>query len=372
MTATTQTATFETSRGKHLPVDEPACWKGKDLRESRAWQYRLSEGDIAELGAALRSVRAKKLDLIAIKREDFPLGAFGRKLAELKGEILNGRGFVLLRGFPVDGYSREDIAALYWGVGCHLGKQVSQNTRGQLLGHVTDLGTKSGKLKPEVEKLKDKIFIHPEVRGYSSNERFFFHVDSCDIVGLMCLHPAKTGGESLVASSATIHNEVLKRRPDLMDVLYEPFWVSRKGEIPEGAEPWFRMPMFQIHNGRFVGHHFPGGIRAGQMMPEIPKLTARQLEALDLVDEIANDRDIHLSMQLEKGDIQFLNNLVLTHTRTAYEDYPEPERRRHMLRLWLVTPEGRDLPQSFYEWHGGGRRGGSYVPGMTEVASLEP
>ncbi len=372
MALSAQTKTAPSSSVSHNPVVDPACWQGKELRNSSSWQYRLSESDIAELDAALCSIRARKLALIDIRLADFPLPAFGRKLAEFKKEILDGRGFVLLRGFPVDSYSREDIATLYWGVGCHFGKQVSQNLKGQLLGHVIDLGTKSGRLKPELEKFKDKIFIHPEVRGYSSDERLFFHVDSCDIVGLFCLHPAKTGGESLVASSATFHNEVLKRRPDLLDALYEPFWVSRKGEIPEGAEPWFRMPMFQFFNGRFVGHLFPGGIRAGQMMPNIPKLTARQLEALDLVQDIANDQDIHLSMQLEKGDIQFLNNLVLTHTRTAYEDYSEPERRRHLLRLWLVTPEGRELPPSFLDWHGGGRRGGSYVPGLKEVASLEP
>ena len=286
--------------------------------------------------------------------------------------MLDGRGFVLLRGLPVDRYSREDVAVLYWGMGVHLGYPVVQNSKGHLLGHVTNLGDNAAEAPREETSEKPRIFLHPQRRGYSTRGRAYFHVDPCDIVGLLCLHPARSGGQSLVVSSVAIHNEIMKRRPDLLRVLYQPFWTSRQNEIPAGAKPYFQMPMFSYHQGKLTTFFTPGFVRNSENFPELPRPTDDQRAALDLVEEISNEPMFHLSMMLEKGDIQFLHNHVLLHTRTEYEDFDGVDRRRHLARLWLVTPESRPLPHWIYDCTGGGRRGGIYVPGVKEIASIHP
>jgi len=353
------------------PVRDPAEWRGPDLTHSTEWQYHFDGRDLAELDAALREVNRQDLGVIQMRgKRDFPLPRLGETLAQFRGEILDGRGFVLLRGLPVDDYSRLDVAKIYWGIGLHLGYPVVQNGKGHMLGHVVDLGSVPN--MPASEPGMKREFIHTEIRGYNSRNRFFFHVDNADIVGLLCLHPAMQGGESLIVSSVAIHNEIQRRRPDLLRVLYQPFWVSRMSEVPAGARPYVAMPVFHHYQGRLIASYWRAWVEACKIFPELPPVTDEQRAAFDLIDELANDPQFHLSMDLEKGDIQFINNHVTLHTRTAYEDFPEPERKRHLLRLWLVSPEGRPLPDWFYEYYGAGRRGGIYVAGVTEVASLEP
>jgi hypothetical protein len=353
------------------PVDDPAAWKGPELQDSTAWQYRLTESDLAEVEAALASTHEKNLALLEIVKSDFPLGRFGRKLRDLRDDLFSGRGFILLKGIPVDRYSKEDIARIYWGLGTHLGYPVPQNARGHMLGHVRDIGVKS--LDATKGKDKQRGFFHTELRAYMSSERIFFHVDYADLVGLLCLQPAQSGGLSVIVSALAVHNEIMKRRPDLLRVLYQPFCLDRRKEVPAGARPYFLMPIFHYHGGKLTVHYARTLIQSAQQaFPELPRLSREQLEALDLVDELAGDPAFHLTMDLEKGDIQFLNNHVLMHSRTRYDDFPEPERKRHLLRLWLVAPDGRPLTHWFYEQFRGGRRGGVYVPGTTEVAHLDP
>jgi hypothetical protein len=357
------------------PIAGPAAWLAADYRHSDVWKYRLDAEDLAELDEALQHVKAAGLDIIRISRDDFPLHAFANKLARLRQDLLNGRGFVLLKGLPVSSLSRYDAAILYWGIGLHLGYPVSQNARGQLLGHVVDLGEKS-ESAPASSAEKASVFVSTTSRGYNSRERFNYHVDSGDVVGLLCFHAAKSGGQSLITSSVAIHNEIMRQRPDLLRVLYQPFWRDRRGkEVPAGARPYYRMPVFCYHEGQFFCPYSPSSIRNagnGKLHPELPPLTEQQREALDLFDTLADDPRFRLSMDLEAGDIQLLNNHVVVHSRTSYEDFPEPERKRHLLRLWLVTPDHHKLPHWHYDRVRGGARGGIYVPGMTEVASLEP
>jgi Taurine catabolism dioxygenase TauD, TfdA family len=356
------------------PLQDPACWMGRDLRRTADWQYRFSAADLDELSAALAHVRRQGLELVQITKADFALPRLGRTLADIRREVLEGRGFALLRGLPVE-ESRHDAAVLYWGLGTHFGFPVSQNGRGQLLGHVIDLGETSmaarrGSLDASPE---EQPFIHTAVRGYNSRARLFFHVDYCDVVGLLCMHPARRGGTSQIVSSIAIHNAILAQRPDLLKVLYEPFWATRYNEVPVGAKPYYRTAIFNYVHGRLLTKYVPQVIRvAPDSFAELPPLSAKQLEALDLFDTLANDADFQLGMDLEQGDVQLLHNHVVLHSRTAFEDYADSTRKRHLLRLWLVTPDGAPLPDSFYEHYRSGRRGGVYVPGMAEVASLDP
>jgi hypothetical protein len=281
----------------------------------------------------------------------------------LKGilaELLEGRGFVLLRGLPVERMSRDEQAIAYLGMGSWLGSFRSQNAKGHLLGHVKDLGL----------DIRD-----PRVRYYQTNRRLEYHTDSVDIVGLLCLKTAKAGGESYLASSMTVFNEVLARRADLVPALFEPFPTDRRGEVPEGMQPWFDIPIYHWHAGRLSCIYVRQYIESAQrLFPQARRLTRAQREAMDLIDELCNDPQIHLAMDFRPGDIQLLHNHQILHSRGDFENWPEPERHRHLLRLWVAPHEARALPEVFAPRYGGvqpGARGGIVVKGTTLKVPLE-
>lgn len=345
--------------------DPPLCrgaavWRGPEMARRSDWIIRFSDAEVAELERAVASALARTSDLLSLEREDFPVPHLADRLQAAAREVVHGRGFVLLRGLPVERWTRQQAAAAFWGLGRHFGDPVPQNAEGHLLGHVKDIG-------------KDPT--NPTHRIYQTRHRHLFHTDSCDVVGLLCLRRAKSGGLSRIVSSTTLVNEMVRRRPDLAAVLEESFVVDRKGEVPAGKGPYYALPIAHHHDGTLTVIYARDFIEAAQRFAEVPRLTAAQIEAMDLLDELANDPNFYLDMAFEPGDVQFLHNHQILHARTAYEDYPEPERRRHLLRLWLSTPDGRDLPPAFAERYGevrrGRRRGGIVVPGQTMSAPLD-
>ena len=216
-------------------IEGSSAWLGHDLRRRPdEWTYQLSQAEIREIEAATASVRARELDIATIRRADFPLPTFAPVLDRLRDEILNGRGFVLIRGLPVEGRPTADSAAAYWGIGAYLGNARSQNAMGHLLGHVRDLGLATS---------------DPNVRTYQTTERQHFHTDSCDIVGLLCLKTAKRGGLSSLVSSMALYNVMATRRPDLVARLFRPFPTDRRGEVPVGKKPYFEIPVYNDHAG---------------------------------------------------------------------------------------------------------------------------
>ena len=236
----------------------------------------------------------------------------------------------------------------------------SQNRHGHLLGHVRDAGLSS----------RD-----PNVRVYQTRERQNYHTDSCDVVGLLCLHPAKSGGLSSLVSSVTMFNEMRKRRPDLARVLFERIETDRRGEVPHGRKPFFSIPVFNWYAGFLSTIYNRTYIESARRFPEVPPLTPEQVEALDLFEHLANDPDLHFRMELQAGDIQLVHNHTLLHDRTAFDDWPEPERKRHLLRLWLAPVQARPLPAVFAERYGSvtpGERGGIVVPGTRYTIPWEP
>ena len=291
---------------------------------------------------------------------NFSLPTLGPALRAILQELLEGRGFILLRGLPVQSWSRERQALAYLGIGAWLGRFCSQNAKGHLLGHVKDLGL----------DIRD-----PHVRYYQTNRKLEYHTDSVDIVGLLCLRPAKAGGESYIASSMTVYNEILRRRPDLMPALFEPFPTDRRGEVPEGMKPWFDIPIYHWHAGRLSCIYVRQYIESAQkLFPEARRLTRAQVEAMDLMDELCNDPAIHLAMDFRPGDIQLLHNHQILHSRSDFENWPEPERQRHLLRMWLAPPEARPLPEVFAPRYGSvtpGARGGIVVKGTRLKVVLE-
>jgi hypothetical protein len=344
-----------------LPPEQrgPAAWYGPDWAGRDDWIVRLSAGDVAEIEAALAAWRAACADPPApLTAADFLLPSLAPRLRALRDELLAGRGFVLMRGMPVTRWSDADCALAFIGLGAHLGHARSQNAAGHLLGHVRDLGLAS---------------TDPAVRIYQTRERQTFHTDSCDVVGLLCLREAQSGGDSMLASSTTIFNEMRRRRPELAALLFEPIATDRRGEVPAGMKPYFEIPVFSWYEGFLTAIYQRQYIDSAQRFPEAPRLTPDRIAALDLFDALANDPALHLRMRLQPGDMQFVHNHTLLHDRTGFTDWPEPARRRHLLRLWLAVPGARPLPEVFAQRYGRitvGDRGGIVVPGAVPVVPL--
>jgi hypothetical protein len=344
-------------------IEGPSAWTGAEMRLREAdWTYRLSAAEVAEIEAATNAVLASGLDVAAISRNDFPLPTLGPALQRLCGEVIDGRGFVLLRGMPVENRPIEFSAAAYWGVGTWFGSARSQNAKGHLLGHVYDLG-------------QGLSATNPNLRSYATAEGQNYHIDRCDVVALLCLRRAKSGGLSAIVSSMTVHNVMAQRRPDLLERLYQPFPVDRRGEVPPGKAPFYDAPVFNAHEGLVSVLYSRLHIGSSQRFPEARRLSDADLEALAMLADLAADPDLRLDMNFMPGDIQFLHNHTILHARSAYEDWPEVERKRHLLRMWLAPPGARTLPPVFTECYGGltpGDRGGIICEGTKPHAPLAP
>jgi hypothetical protein len=340
-------------------IHGPAAWYGPHLARRTDWIEHLSPTEIMEVEAAMKKLAAASSEIAALRPDDFPLPTLGLRLQHLPTEVLHGRGFVMIRGLPVARWTRREAAIAFFGIGAHLGSARSQNAQGHLLGHVKDLGFSS----------RD-----PNVRIYQTRERQTYHTDSCDLVALLCWRPAKAGGLSSLVSSVTIFNEMRRRRPDLLKVLFEPIETDRRGEVPEGQKPYFRIPVFNWHEGRLFAIYQRQYIESARRFPEVPPLAPQQEEALDLFDALANDPALHFFMEFQPGDIQLVHNHTVLHDRTAFEDWPEPERKRHLLRLWLAPPQAPPLPPIYVERYGSivaGDRGGIVVKGTKLVVPLD-
>lgn len=329
------------------PMTGSCAWQGGVLSRSDDWIYRLSDAEIAELDTAMRAGLARGIPLLDVTREDFPLPTLTPVLEQMTDELENGRGFVLVKGLPADRYSEVQASRMYWGLGQHLGMPVSQNAAGDLLGHVRDTG----------RSIRD-----PSVRGYQTKVRLPYHTDGSDVVGLLCFRPARSGGLSTIVSSSAVYNEVLRRRPDLVDRMYEPFYFDRREEHREGEDPFYATPLVTFYEGKLSMRYIRGFIESAQRHAAVPRLTDQDIELFDLIDQIANAEEFRLDMDFEVGDMQFLNNYVIMHSRTNYEDFEEHAHKRHLLRLWLTLRQGRALPESFARGsastNGSGGRGG--------------
>ncbi len=313
-------------------VDSPAAWYGRDLQHRSDWVEQLTPAEITELLAAVASIAQRGITLLEMQRDDFVLPTLGARLQTLAVELDRGRGFWLLRGLPVAEMSQHDAAVAYWGIGLHLGVPVSQNSRGHLLGHVTDEGL----------DIRD-----PGTRGYQTRVRLPYHTDSSDTVGLLCLQPSKSGGLSSVVSSTTVFNETLIRRPDLAHLWFEDWYYDRRNEERPGEAPYFTSPLACWHDGLLSVRYIRGFLDSAQRHDAVPRRTDDETEFLDLIDTISTEDGVALQMDFRPGDIQFLCNYSMLHSRTDYDDWPEPERKRHLLRLWISLDDGRPLPEHF-------------------------
>jgi hypothetical protein len=299
------------------PVTGAAAWKSADMKNPADWTHVLTEAEIADLDQALRGVQKRGLTMADVTRKDFPLPVFGPFLQELERTVRSGRGFALLRGIPVERYTDEEVFLIKWGIGTHLGDKVSQNVYGDLLGHVYDHG-----MDPDSTR----------TRGYQTRGELLFHVDRADMTSLLCLRKGRAGGRSRVVSSMSVHNEILARRPEYLPPLYEgvPYiHIEEAGEMRSWKEP-----VFSVTDGVLSCSIRRNTVQKAIERSGIP-MSPLETAALRCFDEVVEDPEFVLKMDLEPGDIQFVNNYTILHGRTAFVDGPSPEKKRHLVRLWL-------------------------------------
>jgi alpha-ketoglutarate-dependent taurine dioxygenase len=305
------------------PLETHAEWRAKDVADPEAWIERLSRAEQEELDAALRHASAVSPDLMQITRDDFPLPTFRQRLAAIEHELINGRGFVLIRGLERERYSQEEMELLYWGIGMHLGEPWPQNKHGHVLGDVTDQG----------KKADDATARGNELGGIALP----YHSDGSDLVGLLCLQTAQEGGISTVANAVAIHNELVREAPELAASMYMPQPFDYRGEQKEGARPWYDLPVFTRCEGRLFVRYIRPYIEASQRHEGVPAITPEARAAMDRMDAMSNDPSFNVFMDLQPGDMQFVNNFHVLHARTAYEDDRAAGKVRHLKRLWLET-----------------------------------
>lgn len=315
------------------PLETHVNWRKADVADPSRWTLSLTDSDKRELDHALKVAKSVSENLLDITRDDFPLDGLVPKLAEVERELIDGRGFARISALDASRYSDDDLTMLYWGIGMHLGDPWPQNKHGHMMGDVTDQG-----------KGRDD----PTVRG---NEiglvGLDYHTDGSDLVGLMCLRKAKRGGLSCVANVVGIYNELLKTRPDLIAVLYEKLPWDFRGEQPPGAPPFYMRSVFTEHDGRLFCRFIPQYIKASQRHPGAPRLTPLQIEALDTVAAMARDPQWNVYMDLQPGEMQFIDNYHVLHGRMEYEDDVANGYKRHLKRLWLATRYLKDRPETF-------------------------
>lgn len=335
----------------HQNIIGDAVWLGRDIENSDRWKYQLSDRDIAEIDQSLRDAKSGGVTIAELKRENFPLPGLGSQFERMLDEIENGLGLFLFRGFPAEDYSKDDLRFIFWAIGLYCGTAVSQSKRGDVLGDVRDIGTPHD---------------GPAFRGYTSNGKLTYHTDAADVTALFCLHAAKEGGLSRIVSTPAIHNQILTERPELLDPLYDVYHWGRQGNELPGQSPYYTQPIFAVEDDRFAGRYTRTHIRTAELGGVTPPLTDEQNEALNFIDQICNRPEFNLTMMFEPGDIQFLNNHLTLHTRTAFLDHQEDARKRHLLRLWFSPPNSHPLPDGFQPFFGdtgaGAVRGGFPSP----------
>jgi hypothetical protein len=317
------------------PVEDASVWDASSFASMDGWLRHLDATHLQEIDSAIRSLRAKGRTLATVQREDFVMPTLTRMLQDMLHTDLAQRGFSMIRGFPVDQYSDEEKEMFFWAVGLCMGKGVSQNAEGHRLGHVRSQGLDYDKLN---------------VRGYQTQAHLPFHCDPSDVVGLFCMAAAKSGGLSSVISGMAMYNAVLREHPEYLDLLYRGFRYDRRGEETEYQGPISDyVPVFSQCEGQLSIRYVRKSMETAQQKLGKP-FTPEELEVLDYMEELSQRPELIYAMMLEPGDMQFCNNYLVLHSRTAYEEAEPPAPKRHLLRLWIKAKGIRKLTPECIEF----------------------
>jgi hypothetical protein len=329
------------------PIDGACVWQGREMADSPRWQRRLTPAQLAEVDRALAAAMTRGLRWEEITADDFPLPSFAPLAQDIRAELEGGSGILLLRGLDPGRYTPDQLKILYAGLCRHIGTLVYSNRAGEMMREIRDVAREGGRdAGQRYGALPDAgqpgAFLSSYARTLT-NQQLRFHTDRCDVVGLFCIRQALRGGVSKLCSSPAVHNAMLAHRPELCAALYEPLWRSRFGEEDATDDSSYPLPVWGVRDGKFTSHYSRTFIEVAQRRSEVPRLSAEQAEALDLLHELAEE--LCLEMSFAPGDIQFVNNHVIYHARTAFEDDPAQCADRLLLRLWMAVPNSRALPE---------------------------
>jgi len=321
---------------------EGACvWHGAAMKENDRWIKEFPSVVLEQIDAAVRSV--KDIDWKNVDRRNFALPSAKAFFDDVREELENGSGMVSMRGLDVGRYDAEQLRRIWYGLGSHLGTPMFQNYRGEVMREIKDEGMGVGaKLYGATVDSSGKQFLSSGARTLSPGQ-LRFHTDRCDVVGLLCVRQASEGGVSKLASSATVYNEILKRRPDLHALLCQPIARTRFGEEAGGEHVVYNLPVFGVRDGKLTSHFSLTYIENAQMLPGVRKLTEAEHEALRMLLAVSEEQSFE--MRFAPGDIQLLNNHVIYHGRTAFKDDASTGQDRMLMRLWLSVPNSRALPE---------------------------
>tara|TARA_B100000405_G_scaffold183407_1_gene128304 strand:- start:45 stop:1160 length:1116 start_codon:yes stop_codon:yes gene_type:complete len=314
------------------PVDSPAAWRVSEIENDDRWIFRLDDTQRRQMAEAVKAAYVADKELFDYQGTDFDLGPGMGVIAAAAQEAKTGRGLAVLKGLPRDEVTEDEFRIMNWAIGLHLGVARPQGIKSQYMSQVRAVG---------------HTYRAANGRGYNSNASLDFHTDGCDIVTLACYNKAKSGGQSMVSSSLTAWNTLLAERPDLAEAARTPFYFSRNTEEAPDEGPYYSQPLFDEAEGHMFGKWNRNRVRTAQEIAGVPPLTQAQVECTDLLDDILRRPDVMYTMWLEPGDLQFMNNHVMLHSRTTFEDYEEEERKRLLYRLWLATPDSLRLPDSW-------------------------
>ncbi|MEM1294322.1 MAG: TauD/TfdA family dioxygenase [Verrucomicrobiota bacterium] len=328
------------------PIDHPGAWDAAELIGRKDWSVSLGESAQTEVEQALGSTKNRPIE--DLEASDFGFEKLAKTLRDLQTSLEEGCGATLLRGLKIDQLSKEECRRLFWGISLHLGTPVSQSAKGEKIFSVRDEGFAEGDSR---------------ARGPNTRKKLSFHTDRCDVIGFFCLQQAKSGGENEVVSSMAIYNRILESRPDLLEELFSPYCYLRHNVDLGNEKPYCEQPIFSFQDGVFASAFLRVLIERAYQSEGLPEMTLRQREALDLIEEIAADETLHVRFRQGPGDILFLNNWVTYHRRTEFEDDPDPQKRRHILRIWLSPPNNRQLAP-WFEANYGATAAGTVRGGM--------
>jgi hypothetical protein len=344
-----------------------AVWKGAEMRRSRRWIREFPVALLEQIDTAV--AKADDLDWRRVNRHNFPLPSAQAFFDEVREELENGCGMVKLQGLDVRRYGAEQLRCIWYALGCYLGTPMYQNRFGEMMRDIRDEGMGAGaKLYGETVDASGKQFLSSGARTLSSGQ-LRFHTDRCDVVGLLCVRQASEGGVSKLASSATVYNEILRRRPDLHALLCKPIPRSRFGEEAGGEHVAYELPVFGVRDGKLTSHFSLTYIENAQMLPRVRRLTDAEHEAIQMLMDVA--AEVCFEMRFAPGDVQLLNNHVIYHGRTAFKDNVSACQDRLLMRLWLSVPNSRALPEDHaILWGdvGGGKPHGGIAQPATAIA----
>lgn len=327
------------------PIAGACVWRGEEMARSTRWRRRLTAAQLAEIDSAVVRARGRGLGWEQVTADDFPLPGLAPLFDDIRAELEDGSGLLLLQGLDPGRYDRDTLRVLYAGLARHIGRTVFSNRAGEIMREIRDVtrdavdaGQRFGALP---DGGKTGAFLSSYARTLTSGA-LRHHTDRCDVVTLFCVRQAMAGGASKLCSSPAVHNAMLRRRPDLAAALYEPVWRSRFGEEDPTDASSYPLPVWSVRDGKFTSHYSKTFIEVAQRRPEVPRLSSAQDEAIDMLHALADE--LSFEMSFAPGDIQFVNNHVIYHARSEFEDGPE-DGGRLLLRLWLAMPNSRALPE---------------------------